>query len=685
MTLCFLLLTVGCSAGTSDSDVSNISSAPSVTDNENVTTPTSASSNSVNSSQGGYLETPSLADVKTYSPESTKQDVDIHRQEMADVPHGGTQLAGPALLQESGQDQNAATAVNRSGKTSNDRGEFEIVNYSSYSTSDIEEWVQLAESKMKTRRANVIAFIYPVGNPNRPEQPIEGTPFNAYEVLLQGEEVEAILDSLEDWFDRQPCIAEDDHIRDEHAEMYREWLERGADTSIQQALCPEARVIFMAITEMMRTKEPITEFQNFLMHEFYHAFQQDLADEGICRRKSDMYNANTIWMVEGAAHYFSTVIVSGINGFDDPISNILEEALFSYYEDGPSMLDGGAADKTGAAGLRLMIEKGLIDESSILDGSLFHACARELVFDSESSDIESIRDSWYRIEEIEGQYQFRPDVVGHEPGTHAGVDNSELETNPIVAGSEGKEVVYDEAHTPFIKYIDSKGLRIFSLEEVSDEFVRDVSASYASMFDLSSTIDQEWQDDLFKIMESSYVFQRTGYMDPDFYGEVREHPDRGPYRDEKVDYIWEVPHSSTPDQIGEVIEHLLHTVTGIGFAKVFPDLWDWRDPESLVNRAMYEAIDKGHYDVSSYAIMKDDEEAYNQTLAQEFAYWLIMAEWDYFDVIGKSYRDIQDEWNITGSSGVKLNLPLGHDLYVDSIQKLITAPDGSFLTDLFAK
>ena len=105
MTLCFLLLTVGCSAGTSDSDVSNISSAPSVTDNENVTTPTSASSNSVNSSQGGYLETPSLADVKTYSPESTKQDVDIHRQEMADVPHGGTQLGGPALTLVTGQDQ----------------------------------------------------------------------------------------------------------------------------------------------------------------------------------------------------------------------------------------------------------------------------------------------------------------------------------------------------------------------------------------------------------------------------------------------------------------------------------------------------------------------------------------------------------------------------------------------------
>ena len=129
----------------------------------------------------------------------------------------------------------------------------------------------------------------------------------------------------------------------------------------------------------------------------------------------------------------------------------------------------------------------------------------------------------------------------------------------------------------------------------------------------------------------------------------------------------------------------MHTITGIGVAKAFPDRWDWRDSESLVNRAMNEAIERGHYNVSSYAIMRDDEEAYKQTLAQEFAYWLIIAEWDYFDVIGKSYSDIEDEWNISGPSGVKLNLPLGHGLYINSIQKLINSPDGSFLTSLFSK
>ena len=62
-----------------------------------------------------------------------------------------------------------------------------------------------------------------------------------------------------------------------------------------------------------------------------------------------------------------------------------------------------------------------------------------------------------------------------------------------------------------------------------------------------------------------------------------------------------------------------------------------------------------------------------------------MAEWDYFDVNGKNYSDIKDEWNLTGTSGVKLNLPLGHDQYVDSIQKLITPPEESILPAVFAK
>jgi hypothetical protein len=72
------------------------------------------------------------------------------------------------------------------------------------------------------------------------------------------------------------------------------------------------------------------------------------------------------------------------------------------------IIDNYGADlDPGAAALRLMIEKGMLDEESILDGSLFHDCARELVFDSSSPEIERIRESWYQIENQGGVYQFK--------------------------------------------------------------------------------------------------------------------------------------------------------------------------------------------------------------------------------------------------------------------------------------
>ena len=296
--------------------------------------------------------------------------------------------------------------------TSDETPTIGIMNYSSYTTSDIWRWVTLSEAKMKNRSSSILTFIYPVGKINIPEQPA-GKHFNQHEMMLSQNEIETILSSVEAWFKTRPCLAGERHrdVRDEHLEEYRQWLEGGADASTMQAVCSDTRIVAMGITEHMRNDEPLTEFQNLLIHEHYHAFQQDLEHEGICRSHSELTNANTRWMVEGAAHYFSTSLVQEINGSTEANSKILEMALESYDRNGPGLLDGGESDKTGAAALRLMIEKGMLDEESILDGSLFHDCDRELVFDSTSPEIERIRESWYQIEVRDGVHQFKPEAL----------------------------------------------------------------------------------------------------------------------------------------------------------------------------------------------------------------------------------------------------------------------------------
>lgn len=289
---------------------------------------------------------------------------------------------------------------------------IELVNYSSYPTEDIGEWITLAESKMKSRKSRIFVFIYPVGKFQEPEIRIRSDyadrVFREHEVLLSEYEIETILGEIEMWLQGDSCV----HEKSAAIALsdYRTWLEKGADASTMHGLCETTRVVIMAITETMRDHEPLENFQNFLVHEVYHAFQQDLEDEGECRRRqNDSGNRNSVWVSEGGAHYFATWLVAKIHGKTDYLGQILDIAYHSFERNGELVYDY-EPDKWGAAALSLMVKHGMLTEESILDGSLFHNCARELEFDHNSPEIQHIKKSWYLIEQNEGGFQFKEDA-----------------------------------------------------------------------------------------------------------------------------------------------------------------------------------------------------------------------------------------------------------------------------------
>ena len=290
---------------------------------------------------------------------------------------------------------------------------IKIINYSHYQTSGIEKWVNLAESKMKSRKSRIFAFIYPVGKLKEPEKRIRSDyadgVFREHEVLLSQDEIESILNEIELWFQGDPCLSSK---RKKQALFdYRTWLEKGADASTMHSLCPKTRIVMMAIPERMRDHEPLENFQNFLLHEFYHAFQQDLEMEGECLRKQeDSENRNSVWLTEGGAHYFATWLVAEIHDKTNYLSQILDIAYHSFERNGEQIYDA-EPDKWGAAALSLMIEHGMVTEESILDGSLFHNCARELEFDHNSPKIQHIKNSWHLIEQSGNIYQFKSEAL----------------------------------------------------------------------------------------------------------------------------------------------------------------------------------------------------------------------------------------------------------------------------------
>ena len=114
--------------------------------------------------------------------------------------------------------------------------------------------------------------------------------------------------------------------------------------------------------------------------------------------------------MEGAAHYFATWLVAEIHDKTNYLSQILDIAYHSFERSGEQIYDA-EPDKWGAAALSLMVKQNLITEDSILDGSLFHNCDRELVFNNNNPEIQKIKDSWNLIEKVGDTYRFNQQAL----------------------------------------------------------------------------------------------------------------------------------------------------------------------------------------------------------------------------------------------------------------------------------
>ena len=261
------------------------------------------------------------------------------------------------------------------------------------------------------------------------------------------------------------------------------------------------------------------------------------------------------------------------------------------------------------------------------------------------------------------------------------------------------DLTSDSSYDPFNRYIDSYGLRIFGLDDVSGTFLENVASAYAAMFGDGPLIDSSLRDQYINTLQNQYIFQRVGKGGPDNYGgEPPGHPtpsqpdETDDYEHHAADYIWQQENENASGQFNEVMEHLLHTVTTMGFHRAFKEgeddcsPWDWHSdgvcPTSQLELAKDQAVEMGHYDISSYAEIEPIDSR-KRVEAQEFIYWVIMSEWDYFDVINMTVPN--EEWKITGSTDLENKLPLAHQLYLDYVAKILVPPSESLLRQLFSQ
>jgi len=260
----------------------------------------------------------------------------------------------------------------------------------------------------------------------------------------------------------------------------------------------------------------------------------------------------------------------------------------------------------------------------------------------------------------------------------------------IAASNESDFMVYsNQQFNPFIKYIDVKNLRFFSLEEASNEFLKKVGRAYLLLLEENKKIDYEMRAQYLDISKDHFIYQRIGRQGPEYYeNKFNTSFDRlphsrtienGPFRDNVTDYIWEYK-KGDDSQINEVIEHLLHTITNVAFTIQFSD-WDWQNPSSLISLASQEAIDKGIYNISDYReiLNSGDREGFNKVITTEFAYWLIAAEWG----LGDFLEIPNSEFRLNNYKEIAEKLPLGHRLYKCYVEKILSPPKLDDLLSIF--
>lgn len=251
------------------------------------------------------------------------------------------------------------------------------------------------------------------------------------------------------------------------------------------------------------------------------------------------------------------------------------------------------------------------------------------------------------------------------------------------------EVSENRQFDPFVKFIDVENLRLFSLQEVSNEFLIKVAKTYLLMLEDNSNIDLEMRSKFLDVSKNHFVFQRIGLEGPDYYerkfkadfGSLPQSraPNNGPYRDNATDYIWEYNQGSE-SQFNEVVEHLLHTITNVVFAIQFKD-WNWEEPSSMIRLATKEAIDKGIFNISDYQeiLNRGDTEGFNRAISTEFAYWLIAAEWGY----GDFFELPNSEFRLNNQNQIAKTLPIGHKMYKCYVEKILSPPKLKDLISIF--
>ena len=231
-------------------------------------------------------------------------------------------------------------------------------------------------------------------------------------------------------------------------------------------------------------------------------------------------------------------------------------------------------------------------------------------------------------------------------------------------------IVLSDQFPPFNKSLDVCGIKLIARDNISNEFMINIAKTISEIFAINNNTDQLLQR---QVIENMYRYKT---IIPLFYGEdwaIASSEEQEWEQTNAANSMCDIIMEDIPNQVMEVVEHILHHVTDIGLHFTLSNDWGL-DPNSELYRVTNLAISSGNYNISQYSDISELD-VRNRVILQEYAYWIIYTSWD----LRKKYGPAESEWSIMTREEFISKEPAAFELFQNTIPKILSCPSDSML------
>ena len=317
----------------------------------------------------------------------------------------------------------ASTSAKKS--TDSNREYFKVLNLLDVDDQYLINLLEYSASKIKNIPANlnIFAFFLPVGEwTKKQDTNVHGDQQRVHKVILNKTQMDNIFNELDEFLTQVKCF---DNKSSKAIKDIKNNLKKGFQLMHIIPLCKNSSIIAYYVEEDWYPRITSDEssfninhtfrkriLSLTLLHESYHAFQKILSLTNEC---SAWNTPNYRFLTEGGADYFAAYYqLARLNKLDKFDNYILRQVTTRDSTDSSTVLGGGDDWHTqhmpGLGAIILMIQKGWVDQSSILNGSFFNDCTGVRQFLLGSTKLKYLNDNWWKIERHNGNFRFNPSL-----------------------------------------------------------------------------------------------------------------------------------------------------------------------------------------------------------------------------------------------------------------------------------